>query len=224
MKSQASAKLQTKAAICLLAGMLLGTTPCAQAEPVLFDAHPLEDISQTAVALVTTRVDSSSYANIEIHSQPLDERLRLRKCELPLEASVNDSVINAGRTSVSVRCTGATPWSLFVPVTVKATTQVVLVKGPLPRGTVLLPTHLEMREMPVDQLPANYLSRIEDVVGQELNRFVNNESYATAFMLNIRNMVEKGQEVVILARNKTLEVRVAGKALEPGSKETVSVS
>lgn len=200
----------------LLTALLLVGPNTVPAQVPEFNLHPLEDISQTAINLAARLLDSSSYTNISITSQAMDERLRLKQCELPLQASINNSQVKPGRISVSIRCNGVSPWSLYVPVLITASTEVVMVKGPLPRGTVLSASNLALKKVQADQLPANYINNINEVVGKELSRFINNETYATAQMLKIRNLIVKGQEVVILAKNNNLEVRMAGVALEPG--------
>lgn len=200
----------------LFAGLGFLALAGVKAQPVAFERHPLEDISRVAVEHALTLLDDSIYSEVSATSQPMDERLRLKRCEQPLEASINSSIVQAGRTSVHVRCPGPAPWALYVPVQIHATTPVVMVQGPLPRGTVLRETHLAVQDVPVDQLPPHYLRKVEDVVGQELVRNVNTPTYATAHMMKVRNLVEKGQEVVIMAKNNNLEVRMAGVAQEGG--------
>lgn len=186
------------------------------AQPLPQALHALEDIAAVATQHALSLLEPGDYVDISAAAQPMDQRLRLRQCEVPLETGSTSALVKPGRTAISVRCNGATPWSLFVPVLITARAPVLVLKGPLPRGTVIMAAHLEVKEMPVDTLPANYLSRAEDVIGHALNRNINNESYATAAMLTLRRLVEKNQEVVILAQSGSLEVKMAGVALEPG--------
>lgn len=176
----------------------------------------MADIGQTAVDLAWSLLDTTAYSNIDVTSQAMDDRLRLKRCDVPLDANINNSLVKPGRISVGIRCAGSSPWSLYVPVLISATAKVVLIKGPLPRGTLLQADNLEVKDLPTDQLPANYISNINDVAGMELNRFINNEAFATAQMLKLRNLIQKGQTVVIVAKNNNMEVRMAGIALEPG--------
>jgi flagella basal body P-ring formation protein FlgA len=120
-----------------------------------------------------------------------------------------------------VRCDGASPWSLYVPVTISAKAAVVLIKGPVTRGTVLNAENLTVVQMPVAQLPPNYLSDLAQVSGHELARAVNGDTYATVAMLKEKNMIQK---VIILAQSASFEVRMSGTALEDGqSGERITV-
>lgn len=188
----------------------------AAAQPAAPELHPHDDIARTATEFALAQLDAGEYLDVSATAQSMDERLRLRQCSQPLEASSTVGTVKPGRVAVSVRCTGEAPWSLFVPVTITARAPVVVLKGPLQRGKVLTSADLELRELPVDTLPPQYLSRAEDVIGSELTRNVNNESYATASMLRLRKLVEKGQSVVILAQSGQLAVKMAGVAQEAG--------
>lgn len=203
-------RLPAYSLLCLLLPLPAMAQPAAQA------LHALEDIAGTATQYALSLLDPGDYLDVSAAAQAMDERLRLRKCELPLQASATGGLVKPGRVAIQVRCNGNAPWSLFVPVLITARAPVLVLKGPLPRGTVIMAEHLELRELPVDTLPPNYLSHADDVIGHALNRNINNESYATAAMLTLRRLVEKNQEVVILAQSGSLEVKMAGVALEPG--------
>ncbi|MES2626054.1 MAG: flagellar basal body P-ring formation chaperone FlgA [Pseudomonadota bacterium] len=187
-------------------------------------SQSLLEISNTAEQFALASLDASTYSDVVVTTQALDPRLRLKQCENPLQASTNNATLRAGRTTVNVRCDGVSPWSLYVPVTISANAAVVMIKGPVTRGTVLGAGNLAVVQMPVAQLPPNYLSDITQVSGRELSRAINGDTYATVAMLKEKNMIQKGQEVIILAQSASFQVRMSGTALENGqSGERISV-
>ena len=210
---------RTAAGVILLTGLM-----SLQLSPVLvtpsFAGDPgtqaLADIRSTAEQFALAALDTSAYTDIKVEAQALDARLRLKQCEIPLQASSNNATIRAGRATIGVRCDGASPWSLYVPVNISASVAVVVIRGPVTRGTVLGAENLTVVQMPVTQLPPNYLSDMKEVSGRELSRAVNGDTYATAAMLKQKNMIQKGQEVIILAQSSSFQVRMSGTALENG--------
>jgi flagella basal body P-ring formation protein FlgA len=177
----------------------------------------IENVKQVAENHARELLRGEGYADIEVKAGAMDARLRLKACEVPLAAfSNNNSGVRGGRTTVGVRCTGSSPWTLYVPVTVVAQTTVVLVQGPLPRGTLLNDSHVRLVARPLTELPHNALAKVEQVVGRELVRAIDNDTLASANLLKTRELVAKGQEVIILAQGANLEVRMAGVALEKG--------
>jgi flagella basal body P-ring formation protein FlgA len=188
------------------------------------DTQSLTDISSTAEQFALAAVDASIYTDLEVQAQALDPRLRLKQCEVPLQAFSNNAVLKAGRTTIGVRCDGASPWSLYVPVNINANVAVVMIKGPVTRGTILSAANLQLVHIPVAQLPPNYVSNIDQVNGRELARAINRNTFATAAMLKQQNMIQKGQTVIILAQSAGFEVRMGGTALENGQRgERISV-
>jgi flagellar basal body P-ring formation protein FlgA len=184
----------------------------------------LADISSTAEHFVIAALDTSIYSDLKVEAQAIDARLRLKQCEVPLQAFSNNPTLKAGRTTIGVRCDGATPWSLYVPVNISASVAVVMIKGPVTRGTILGASNLQLVHMPATQLPPNYLSNIDEVSGRELLRALNGDSFATVGMLKQKNMIQKGQEVIILAQSAGFQVRMAGTALQNGQNgERISV-
>jgi flagella basal body P-ring formation protein FlgA len=201
------------ARIVLLCGVACATAPAATAQDAI---QPLGDITQLAEQHARHALAGQDYADLAVSAGGLDTRLRLKQCELPLESFDTATVPRGGRTTVGVRCTGASPWTLYVPVTVAAQVAVVRLKGPLPRGTLLTEAHIATGRAPLAGLPQNHLSDPGQVLGRELQRAIGTDTIATVNMLLTRALVSKGQEVIILAQGSNVEVRMAGTALQNG--------
>lgn len=180
------------------------------------ELQPLDTIAAAAERRARQLAQDQGLADAEVRATALDTRLRLKRCEVPLETFNNDSNLRGGRTTIGVRCTGAAPWTLYVPVAVTAHTYIVLVEGPLPRGTVLDAAHLRLEKRPLHALPPQYLTDIEQAVGRTLTRAVTGTTIASPNLLQARDLVVKGQDVTILAAGTNVQVRMAGVALQKG--------
>jgi flagella basal body P-ring formation protein FlgA len=205
--------------LCLPALVALGMAfPVpAPAQAVTAPAmHSLADIATAAETHARTLLQDQDLADAEIKANALDGRLRLKPCEMPLETFSNDNNLRGGRVTVGVRCSGAAPWTLYVPVTVVVQTSIVLLEGPLPRGTILNESHLRLEERPLTALPAQYVTTADQVLGRELTRAVSGLTVATPNMVQARDLVAKGQDVTILATGANIQVRMAGVALQKG--------
>ena len=187
----------------------------APAQPALA-MQALGDIAAAAENHARASLEQQNLADADVKAGALDGRLRLKNCELPLETFSNDSNFRGGRMTVGVRCTGAAPWTLYVPVTVLAETAIVLVQGPLPRGTILQDSHLKLEERALNALPPQYLTSTEQLIGRELTRAVVGATVATPNLVQARDLIAKGQDVTILATGANIQVRMAGVALQKG--------
>lgn len=178
--------------------------------------QPLDTIAAAAEGHARQLAQDLGLSDADIRAGALDTRLRLKQCELPLETFSNDNNLRGGRTTVGVRCSGAAPWTLYVPVAITAYTYIVLVDGPLPRGTVLNASHLRREQRPLNALPPQYLTDVDQALGRTLTRAVTGTTIASPNLLQTRDLVAKGQDVTILATGATVQVRMAGVALQKG--------
>ena len=177
----------------------------------------LSNIKATAERFALAQINDEKLSNVEAHAITMDPRLRLEKCEHPLEAIGTQNFTNIARTTVGVRCTGIKPWTLYVPVDISALAEVIFTTRPLARGAALQLEDLEIRQMPLNRLPANYLGNIHQLTGMELTRSVNSGVILTRNSVKIRQLVQRGQEVIILASGHGVQVRMTGIALKSGA-------
>lgn len=153
----------------------------------------------------------------QIEAGPLDARLALAACDAPLEAFMPPGSATSGNTTVGVRCPGAKPWSVYVPVKIKVSTAVVVAARPLMRGAQLSVADLTTATLDAGSLPPDYLTDPQQAIGQQLKRPVSIGMAVAAGMLDTPRMVRRDERVTILAEESGLEVRMAGQALEDGA-------
>lgn len=178
-------------------------------------------IQQLAESFALEQINAAGLKDIEAHASALDTRLRLKKCELPLEAFTTGSNGIRARTTIGVRCSGASPWTLYVPVAVDAMSPVVFTTRPLLRGERIPPEALELRYLPLQRLPRQAISDPDQVVGMEANRAVAADTPLAVSSLQTAKMIERGQDIIILAEGAGIAVRMAGSALKSGSIDDV---
>lgn len=197
---------------------ITGTFMCFLASASVAEGtEMLTKIRQTAEQFALTQINDPSLHDLTAEATNLDARLQLRKCELPLEAFASSNGANPSRMTVGVRCTGQSPWTLYVPVNIRATTDVVYTTRALARGDSPGAADLEVRRMPLDELPPKYVSSINRLNNMELVRPLRSGTPLTLTALKARDIVQQGQEVVIVAQTAGVQVRMAGKALKNGS-------
>ncbi|MCX7513119.1 flagellar basal body P-ring formation chaperone FlgA [Frateuria sp. STR12] len=194
---------------CLLLA-LLGT-----ALPTL--AAPLSEADLRAQA---ERYVQQQYAapgsRVEVKSEPLDPRLRIADCPVPLSASLPGRLRMTPRLSVLVRCPAADGWTLRVPVTLHVWRQVLVASRPLIRGDGIVAADVHAEERDVTHLPYGYIGRMDQVAERSLARPVATGSVLTPGALGGRQMIRAGDHVQLLAELGGIAVRADGVALGSG--------
>jgi flagella basal body P-ring formation protein FlgA len=177
----------------------------------------LAEIRQAAEQFALEQVNDTGLSNIQVKAAELDPRLKLASCDGPLETFSSSRSRQLARTTVGVRCNGQKPWTLYVPVAISALANSVFTARPVLRGEALSPESLEIRQVPVDKLPLNYLSSPEQALGMEASRPLKADSPLTLNALRTRQLVKQGQEVLVIASSGGIQVRMSGTALKSGS-------
>jgi flagella basal body P-ring formation protein FlgA len=175
-------------------------------------------IRSVAAQFARDQIDTAGLSAIQAQAAELDPRLNLAECDVPLEAFATARTRQLARTTVGVKCTGAKPWTLYVPVTIDALADVVFTRRPLLRGEALTADALEIRQLPIAKLPLRHISSPEQLTGMETTRPLQADTAVTLNALRARQLVKQGQEVGIVAVSGGIQVRMSGVAMRSGSR------
>lgn len=155
-------------------------------------------------------------SRVEVASEPLDGRLHVGDCTLPLTASLPGGLRMTPRLSVLMRCPASDGWTLRVPVTLKVWRQVLVASRPLIRGDGIVAADVRAEERDVTRLPYGYIASLDQVAERSLSRPVASGSVLTPGALGGRQTVRAGDHVQLLAELNGIAVRAEGVALGSG--------
>ncbi|WP_448682181.1 flagellar basal body P-ring formation chaperone FlgA [Pseudomonas nicosulfuronedens] len=155
-------------------------------------------------------------ARYDIEVARIDPRLRLAQCDKDLTQALESPAQPVGRVTVRVRCDGSSPWTVFVPATVRLFRQVVVTTQPLKRDHVIEAADISVVERDVGPLTQGYLTDPERALGQKLKRATVNDQVLAPVFLEQAAAIRKGEQVVIRARTSAINVLMPGEALSDG--------
>ncbi len=197
--------------------MVLLGSPLALAN----DWQPLASIQAAAERYL--RAQYGSHGDVTVSARTLDDRLRLTRCPNPLQADA-PAGLRGGRGAVRVRCEGAKPWKLFVPVVVTRQVPVVFARRALAAGTVIGPDDLAVETRPETLLPSGFLSDADSLAGLTTRRAVSRGSPLTSRIVQAGRLVRRGQRVSLFIRSNGVFVKSDGLALaDAGRNQRLSV-
>ena len=174
----------------------------------------LEQIRATAEAFV---VSQNPGVAVSAQAGALDQRLRLNRCDGPLEAFRLAGTRATANMTVGVRCTGGQPWKLYVPVRTRIIGEVLVARRALSRGQSLGAADVELIRYDVSKLPYGYLQSLAEADGKVLRRPAAPGAVILPSMLNQANAVRRGQRVTLVASRNGVRIAMAGKALTDGA-------
>jgi len=160
--------------------------------------------------LVTSAEQRASY---EINA--LDPRLQLASCTKELNVSLKYQRL-PGRVTGKISCEGNQPWIIYSSADIELYQSVVVAAEPLARAARIEEGQLMLVEKEVSELRQGFYSHIDEVSGLETKRSLAYHAVVAPALLIEPVAVQKGEEVVIEARQGSLSVRSTGTAMANG--------
>jgi flagella basal body P-ring formation protein FlgA len=208
-------------AAAVVAGALLvqATNVRAQAAaPVAAVAAPTalttpDEIVAVARATAGSHTGRTDPSELEI--RPPDPRLRLAACAEPLRGVVAPGTRSATRLAVEVSCPRPV-WRHYVQVQIVAQEPVVVAARPIARGQPITAEDLDVVPRELSGLAAGYFRSADDVVGRVAQRAIGAGDVVGPGAAKAPTLIRRGQQVTLLARASSLQVRVDAVALADG--------
>ncbi len=154
---------------------------------------------------------------VDLRVSNLDSRLRLKQCDIPIEAFSPPGKNRGGKLSVGVRCLGKNKWTIYVPVNVDIRKKILVANRELSRNTIISADDIRLEERSVSKLRRGYFQDPQKVVGKTLSHDLREGAALIPRRLQNTAMVKKGSMVTILARTGPISVRMEGTALANGT-------
>jgi flagella basal body P-ring formation protein FlgA len=142
----------------------------------------------------------------------IDPRLQLPACDTP-EVFLPAGSRLWGNTTVGVRCQTATPWTIYVPVSVRIMALTAVATRPLSAGQTVGQADVTMQSSDLSQLPSGVITDPALAIGKSV---IIGASTGQAFrhdMLRAPQVIQQGQTVKLMARGNGFQVTSEGKAL-----------
>lgn len=147
---------------------------------------------------------------------PIAPGLHLASCGRAINAGRAPGLHTQTQVVVELRCTGATPWHIYVPVRVVGITPVALAAHALVAGTVLAARDIHIEERDLTRLPPGYLDDPSIAVGLTAARPIAEGTVLTNQLLLGTPAVHRGQTVTLVADAGGISVHMSGRALGDG--------
>lgn len=176
----------------------------------------LDSIQAAAEAHVTSQLPPTS-GKYYVSATRLDSRLRLAQCRETLEAFVANNGTVQTRTTVGVRCHTPAPWTIYVPVAVETEAPVLVLRRALARRARVEALDVELQTRRLPGIASNFVNDMSALSGRRLRRALPAGTPLTTDVLDRDVLVQRGQQVTLVAASGGIEIRAQGKALSDGS-------
>ena len=199
---------------CTLCALGLGFG--AQAAPADAAIQSLRDVGRAAESALRRELDPT-LTGVALEAADLDPRLRLAACSTPLAATATLPRGMQTRVLVRVACKSNANWNLNVPVEIRRTMDVLILRRAVSRDESIGAGDVTVQSRVVPGLASPYVSKVADLTGRLTRRPIPEGVAVTADALQAALLIHRGQNVTLAASAGGLEVRAPGLALADAS-------
>jgi flagella basal body P-ring formation protein FlgA len=186
------------------------------APQLAFTAQSVSSIVATATLFAEKRALQQGYDDVRVNVRPVDSRINLTACDVPLSASSSGERV-LGPVSVAVKCAGPAPWTVHVRATVTTTVELPVLAYAVNRGDIIGQNDIEWREQEVSRDLVGYVTDELKIIGKEARKHLRSGNPLRSSDLVSPQIIERGQTVDLVARSSGLLVNMQGKALANGA-------
>lgn len=187
--------------------------------PALASESYLEDhnaIKQQARAFLATNLNSiGKEYNIQVH--PIDPRLKLKKCPSALQIQLRETPIKTGRNTLNIRCVSSADWRIFISSTITLFDSVVVAKKTMRKGHLIQHNDVHLMKKKITHLNSLHLSDPTLAINLVLKKTLSKGDIINANTLSKPILINRGDQVSILASNNGFTISMKGTALKKGS-------
>jgi flagella basal body P-ring formation protein FlgA len=167
-------------------------------------------------AVAATQASQSSPLRMEVSIGQLDPRLRLAPCA-KIEPFLPPGTRLWGKTRLGVRCLeGATRWSVFLPVTIKAFGPAWVLKAHLAPGSVINAEDVVETEVDWAEEASPVVANVAQFAGQVTARALTPGQTVRQNTIKPMQVFQAGTQVRVLAQGPGFAISADGQAMTPG--------
>jgi flagella basal body P-ring formation protein FlgA len=144
---------------------------------------------------------------------PIEAHVRLQRCSRPITPVVSAGAHMRDRILVELRCAGAQPWHIYLPVRMVGTSPVAIAARAIVAGSILTDKDVRIEQRDIPELPPGYLDDPTVAVGLTAARPISTGAVITNQYLLAAKAVQRGQTVTLVADSGPMSIRMQGKAL-----------
>lgn len=196
--------------------LCLFTHTLAQAQEPFEAIEPLRNMAQQHLVDHLKQSAGAATRDIEVKMLPLDPRLRLSRCDVPVDYQINSPVMAASSATVKVSCNGNVHWTLFAPAQIAVYGETAVASHGLERGSLIQPGDFHFVRQNLNQIGANYVDPKAMIIGQELKRAIREGEPLRLSYLELPKIVQRGDRVTLEAQALGLNVAAPGLAMANG--------
>ena len=199
------------ATLASFAALLYLTAVPTNAQQTAAQRQDLKVLQQSVEQFL--RIQSAGLpGKVEIAVGGVDPRLTLAACHAPESFLPTGSRV-WGKTTVGVRCTTPSTWTIYIPATVTVIGEYLVSAAPLAQGQTLEANDVAKVRGDLTSLPPGIVTDLAHIVGRQINTSLPVGTPLRTDALCSQSVVKQGQVVRLVTSGPGFQISAEGRAL-----------
>ncbi|KZY42316.1 MULTISPECIES: flagellar basal body P-ring formation chaperone FlgA [unclassified Oleiphilus] len=147
----------------------------------------------------------------------IDPYHKNKTCSEQPQLKLNRPPLTQNRITIEIRCEGLKPWKLYIGSEFDLYAHTVVATGGIRRGQVISINDINLEEIVINRTHYSHYQQLSDVEGMVARRSIRPGSTIQPGHLTPPKLVKRGDNVVIVASNSAISVRMNGTAMTDGA-------
>ncbi len=168
-------------------------------------------LKQAAVQFLRTQA-SGLPGEVKVTLGSIDQRMKLPACATP-ETFFPSSSKAWGKTTVGIRCTVPSPWTIYVSAKVQVHGDYIVASVPLAQGQTITQTDIAKVKGDLTAMPAGIITDASQAIGRTVANSVRLGSPLRQDALRNQQAIQQGQAVRVILNGSGFSVSSEARAL-----------
>ncbi|MFZ6689929.1 flagellar basal body P-ring formation chaperone FlgA [Undibacterium sp. SXout11W] len=166
-------------------------------------------------------ISTAQPGDAEISVGPIDSRLNLAECQA-LIAFLPTGSKAWGKTTVGVRCTAPSNWTIYLRANVQITAEYYVAAHSLSKGQVLALEDISKIKGEISNLPAGFINNPDQAIGKALQVSISSGTLLRVDSLKNPAVVQQGQTVRVISIGNGFQVTTEAQAITNASEGQIA--
>jgi flagella basal body P-ring formation protein FlgA len=174
----------------------------------------LGDIAEKYLEQLTQTLKAKGYrSSYQIGN--IDPHFLQRECADKVKPALRRPVIQTESNTIYMKCNDPS-WQIYIPVDIKLFGNAVVAASNIHKNSSIQEDQLRYSEIQLNKTRYGSYTDVSEVIGMRAKRTIRKDSVLKSSHLQPPMLVARGDEVIIVASNDQIAIRMKGKALSEG--------
>lgn len=181
------------------------------------ELESFDNLNTAAQQFIHQQINLDQGDSLEVNISNSARNLSVAKCQEPIQVSLPADTNKEQINTLIMSCNLPVAWKVYVPVTTRILTDMVITKQPVSARQEITADMLDYAQNDKTRATSGYYKRVDEVVGQIATTTIPSGTVINQHIIQHPIAIKRNQNVTIVAKNGYIMVKAEGIAKSDGA-------